>query len=88
MKDTSILADSEFRDKLDQWIAASIEYCVNHYEPIRVSAEVWVVTSGNWGWIDSIWTDKDAAWKRAEEVGKGTGYINCPSRYPLKSPND
>lgn len=51
------------------------------------SALVWVVTSGDWGWIDSIWTDEDAAWKRAEEVGKGTGYIAYPTSYPLKSPN-
>lgn len=45
MKDTSILANSEFRAKLDQWIAASIEYCINHYEPIRVYEAMWVCKS-------------------------------------------
>lgn len=50
-------------------------------------AGVWVVTSGNWGAIDSVWATKEAAWKRAGEIPTNDGYINCPAYYKLGQEN-
>jgi hypothetical protein len=75
----------DFAQKLERELAAAQARIAELEAQQPPNTKVWVVTTGNWGYINSIWADKDAAWEHAKKVCKGSGHINCPSEYELRT---